>query len=77
MTNATLTNSHPIGDAYDRLTLKFENIDTILHTLSDHDRVCEMDKHDAAVFCRMVLEIFDTARNDAKKLYSAALFGRF
>ena len=62
MTNATLINSDPIGDAYDRLTLKFENIDTILHALSDHDRVCEMDKHDAAVFVRMATEMFDAAK---------------
>ena len=72
MTNATLIHSDPIGDAYDRLTLKFENIDTILHELSDGDRVCQMDKHDAAVFVRMATEIFNAARKDARKLHDVA-----
>jgi len=73
MTNATLTNSDPIGDAYDHLTLKFEKIDTILHTLSDHDRVCEMPKLDVAVFIRMTLEIFHAARDDARKLHKVCV----
>ncbi|MEE8261275.1 MAG: hypothetical protein V3R83_02235 [Gammaproteobacteria bacterium] len=72
MTTAAFTNSDPTADAYDRLTLKFEEIDTILHTLSDGDYVCKMPKSDVAVFIRMATEIFDAARDDARKLHNVA-----